>query len=59
LFEFQKNDEIFIFYSERIKSRAENIKNSYPGVRIFKREGEYEDLVKRVIELSGSKSRGE
>ena len=28
LFDFQKNDEIFIFYSERFKSRAEAIKNS-------------------------------
>ena len=59
LFDFQKNDEIFIFYSERFKSRAETIKNSYPGVRIFKLEGDYDDLVKRVFELSGSNSRGD
>jgi len=59
LFDFQKNDEIFIFYSERFKSRAEIIKNSYPGVRIFKLEGDYDDLVKRVFELSGSNSRGD
>ena len=59
MFDFQKNDEIFIFYSERFKSRAEIIKNSYPGVRIFKLEGDYDDLVKRVFELSGSNSRGD
>ena len=59
LFDFQRNDEIFIFYSERFKSRAETIKNSYPGVRTFKLEGDYDDLVKRVFELSGSNSRGD
>ena len=59
LFDFQKNDEVFIFYSERFKSRAEIIENSYPGVRIFKLEGDYDDLVKRVFELSGSNSRGD
>ena len=59
LFDFQKNDEVFIFYSERFKSQAESIKNSYPGVRIFKLEGNYDDLVKRVFELSGSNRRGD
>ena len=59
LFDIQRNDEIFIFYSERFKSRAETIKNSYTGVRIFKLEGDYDDLVKRVFELSGSNSRGD
>ena len=59
LFDFQKNDEVFIFYSERFKYQAETIKNSYPGVRIFKLEGDYDDLVKRVFELSGSNSRGD
>ena len=59
LFDFQKNDEVFIFYSERFKYQAEAIKNSYPGVRIFKLEGVYDDLVKRVFELSGSNSRGD
>ena len=59
LFGFQKNDEVFIFYSERFKSQAETIKNSYPGVRIFKLEGNYDDLVKRVFELSGSNRRGD
>ena len=59
LFDFQKNEEVFIFYSERFKSRAEIIKNSYPGARIFKLEGDYDDLVKRVFELSGSISRGD
>ena len=39
LFDLQNNDEIFIFYSERFKSQAETIKNSYPGVRILKLEG--------------------
>jgi len=59
LFDFQKNDEVFIFYSERFKYQAEAIKNSYPGVSIFKLEGGYDDLVKSVFELSGSKSRGD
>ncbi len=59
LFDFQKNDEVLIFYSERFKYQAEAIKNSYPGVRIFKLEGVYDDLVKRVFELSGSNSRGD
>ena len=59
LFDFQKNDEVFIFYSERFKYQAEAIKNSYPGVRIFKLEGDYDDLTKRVFELSGSNSRGD
>ena len=59
LFNFQKNDEVFIFYSERFKYQAEAIKNIYPGVRIFKLVGDYDDLVKRVFELSGSNSRGD
>jgi len=59
LFDFQKNDEVFIFYSERFKSRVEIIKNNYPGVRIIKLEGDYDDLIKRVFELSGSNSRGD
>ena len=48
------DDKVFIFYSERFKSRAEIIENTYPGVRAFKLEGDYDDLVKRVFELSGS-----
>ena len=59
LFDFQKNKEVIIFYSERFKSRAEIIKNSYPGARIYKLEGDYDDLVKRVFELSGSNNRGD
>ena len=59
LFDFQKNDEVFVFYNERFKSQAEAIKNSYLGVSIFKLEGDYDDLVKRVFELSGSNSRGD
>ena len=59
LFDFQKNDEVFIFYSERFKYHAETIKNNYPGVRIFKLEGDYDGLVKRVFELSGSNRRGD
>ena len=59
LFDFQKNDEVFIFYSERFKYQAEAIKNNYPGVRIFKLEGDYDDLIKRVFELSGSNRRGD
>jgi len=59
LFDSQKNDEVFVFYNERFKSQAEAIKNSYPGVSIFKLEGGYDDLVKSVFELSGSNSRGD
>ncbi|GIS35065.1 MAG: hypothetical protein Ct9H90mP6_03220 [Gammaproteobacteria bacterium] len=59
MFDFQKNDEVFVFYNERFKSQAEAIKNSYPGVSIFKLEGDYDDLVKSVFELSGSNSRGD
>ena len=59
LFDFQKSDEVFIFYSERFKYQAETIKKSYPGVRIFKLEGDYDDIVKRVFELSGSNIRGD
>ena len=59
LFDFQKNDEVFVFYNERFKSQAEAIKNSYPGVSIFKLEGSYDDLVKSVFELSGSNNRGD
>ena len=59
LFNFKKNDEVFVFYSERYKSQAEIVKNSYPGVRIFKLEGDYDDLVKTVFELSGSNNRGD
>ena len=59
LFDFQKNDEVFIFYNERFKSQAETIKNNYPGVRIIKLEGDYDDLVKRIFGLLGSNSRGE
>ncbi len=59
LFNFKKNDEIFVFYSERFKSHAEIIESRYPDVRIFELEGDYDDLVKRVFELSGSNSRGD
>ena len=59
LFNFKKNDEIFVFYSERFKSQAEIIESKYPGVRIFELGGDYDDLVKRVFELSGSNSRGD
>ena len=59
LFDFKKNDEIFVFYSRRFKPRAEIIGRKYPGVRIFELEGDYDDLVKRVFELSGSNSRGD
>ena len=59
LFDSQKNDEVVIFYSDKFKSKAEIIKSSYPGARIVKLEGGYDDLVKRVFELSGSNSRGD
>ena len=59
LFDSQKNDEVVIFYSDRFKSKAEILKSSYPGARIVKLEGGYDDLVKRVFELSGSNSRGD
>jgi len=59
LFDSQKNDEVFIFYSERFKSKAVSLKNSYPGVRIFELEKDYDDLIKKVFELSGSNNRGD
>ena len=59
LFDFQKNDEVFIFYSERFKSQTETIEKNYPGVKIFKLEEDYDDLIKRVFELLGSNSRGD
>jgi len=59
LFDSQKNDEVFIFYSNRFKSKAEIIKNSYPGVRMIELEGSYDELIKRVFELSGSNNRGD
>ena len=59
LFDFQENDEVFIFYSERFKTRAEIVMNSYPGANIYKLEGDYDDLVKTVFELSESNKRGD
>jgi hypothetical protein len=59
LFNSQKNDEVVIFYSDRFKSKAEILKSSYPGARIVRLEGSYDDLVKRVFELSGSNSRAD
>ena len=49
-----KNDEIFIFYSERLNSQADLIKSNYPGVRIYKIDDDYDGLIKRVFELSES-----
>ena len=49
-----KNDEIFIFYSERLNSQADLIKSNYPGVRIYKIDADYDGLIKKVFELSES-----
>ena len=57
LFSSQKNDEIFVFYDKKFESRAKLIQNDYPGVNIFKLEGNYDDLVKNIFELSGSYAR--
>ena len=59
VFDFQKSDEIIIFYSDKFRSEAERINDSYPGVRIFKLEDDYDEIVKRVFELSGSNSRAD
>ncbi len=57
LFSSQKNDEIFVFYNKKFESQAKLIQNDYPGVNIFKLEGNYDDLVKNIFELSGSYAR--
>lgn len=57
LFSSQKNDEIFVFYNKNFESQAKLIQNDYPGVNIFKLEGNYDDLVKNIFELSGSYAR--
>ena len=59
LFDLQKNDEIFVFYSERFKSQTELINKNFPGVKVFKLNDDYDNLVKRVFELSSSNSRSE
>ena len=57
LFDFQKNDEVFVFYGDKFKSSADIMKKNYPGVRIIKLYGDYDNLVKRVFQLSGSYER--
>lgn len=59
LFDFQKNDEVFVFYGEKFKSSADLIKKNYPGVRIIKLDRGYDELVKRVFQLSGSYDRAD
>ena len=59
LFDFQKNDEVFVFYGEKFKSSADLMKKNYPGVKIIKLEGDYDELVKRVFQLSGSYDRAD
>jgi len=59
LFNFQKNDEVFVFYSDKFKSSANLIKKNYPGVRVIKLDGSYDELVKRVFQLSGSYNRAD
>ena len=59
LFDFQKNDEVFVFYGEKFKSSADLMKKNYPGVRIIKLDGDYDELVKRVFQLSGSYDRAD
>ena len=57
LFNSERNDQILIFYANRFRSQAEVEKDNYPGVRIFKLDNDYDDLVSRIFELSGSISR--
>ena len=57
LFNSESNDQILIFYDNRFRSQAEVEKDNYPGVRIFKLDNDYDDLVSRIFELSGSISR--
>ena len=59
LFDFQKNDEVFVFYGEKFRSSADLMKKNYPGVRIIKLDGDYDELVKRVFQLSGSYDRAD
>ncbi len=59
LFDFQNNDEVFVFYGEKFKSSADLMKKNYPGVKIIKLEGDYDELVKRVFQLSGSYDRAD
>ena len=59
LFDFQKNDEVFVFYGDKFISSANLIKKNYPGVRIIKLDGSYDELVKRVFQLSGSYNRAD
>ena len=59
LFDLQNNDEIFVFYNERFKPQVELINKNFPGVRVFKLNEDYDNLVKRVFELSSSNSRSE
>lgn len=54
LFDSENSDEIFIFYSERYKSRAQYLKNRYSNVKTFVLNDDYDDLIKNVFELSGS-----
>ena len=51
LFDFQKNDEVFVFYGDKFRSSANLIKKNYPGVRVIKLDGSYDELVKRVFQL--------
>lgn len=59
LFDFQKNDEVFVFYGDKFKSSADLIKKNYPGVRVIKLNGSYDELVKSVFQLSGSYNRAD
>ena len=59
LFDFQKNDEVFVFYGDKFSSSANLIKKNYPGVRVIKLDGSYDELVKRVFQLSGSYNRAD
>ena len=59
LFELQKNEEVFVFYNENFKRQTENIEKNFPGVRTFKLEGSFDDLIKEVFELLGSYNRSD
>ena len=51
LFDFQKNDEVFVFYGDKFRSSANLIKKNYPGVRVIKLDGSYDELVLSLIHI--------
>ena len=49
----------FLCFITRFKPQTELINKSFPGVRVFKLNEDYDNLVKRIFELSSSNSRSE